>query len=124
VGAGLAVVGITLAVIGLYGTISYFVTQRTSEIGVRMALGASAQAVQSMILRQSAALASAGILIGVAVSLAGARYLGSILFGVAPVDAPTYAAVAFGFLAVAMLAAWLPARRATAISPQIALRHD
>jgi putative ABC transport system permease protein len=119
-----AIAGITLAVIGLYGTISYFVTQRTGEIGVRMALGATAQSVRSMILRQSAVLASAGILIGVATSLAGAGYLGSILFGVAPTDAPTYFAIALSFLAVAMLAAWLPARRATAIDPQIALRHD
>jgi hypothetical protein len=122
--SAIAVAGIALAAIGLYGVMSYLAVQRTGEVGVRMALGADRRLILSMILRYSAVVALGGIVLGVALSLATTRYLRSMLFGIDPIDGPTFVAVALIFFAVTMLAAWVPARRSTRISPLTALRHD
>lgn len=119
-----AFIGITLAIVGLYGGISYFVTQRTSEIGIRMALGATSQTVLSAVLRKSALLALAGVALGVVAAMAGARYLGSILFAIEPIDPPTFTAVALGLFGVSILASYVPARRASRVSPMVALRNE
>jgi len=113
-----------LGSIGVYGVLSYAVTQRTQEIGVRVALGARRSQVLSLILRGGAVLTVAGITLGLGAAAASARYLQSMLFGVQPTDATTFAAVAAAFAAVAMAACYLPARRATAVDPVVALRHE
>jgi putative ABC transport system permease protein len=113
-----------IAVIGIYGVLSYVVGQRTKEIGVRMALGAQRDAVLGLVLRQGAAIVAIGVVLGVAGAAALTRYLEGMLYGLASLDAPTFAVVAAAFTAVAMTAAYLPARRATAIDPLAALRHE
>ena len=119
-----AVIGITIAVIGLYGAISYFVTQRTSEIGIRMALGATSHAILSAILRRSAWLTLVGIGLGTVGAVAGTRYMRSMLFEIEPIDAPTFIVVALGLFAVATVASSVPARRASRVSPMVALREE
>jgi putative ABC transport system permease protein len=118
-----AVAGL-LGSIGVYGVLSYAVTQRTQEIGVRVALGAQRSQVLSLILRRGVMLTAAGITLGLAGAAATSSYLQSMLFGVQPTDAATFAAVAAGFAAVAIAACYLPARRATAVDPVVALRHE
>jgi ABC-type antimicrobial peptide transport system permease subunit len=113
-----------IAVIGIYGVLSYVVGQRTKEIGVRMALGAQRRAVLELVLRQGAAIVAIGVVSGVASAALLTRYLEAMLFGITALDAATFAGVAAAFAAVAMLAAYLPARRATSIDPLEALRHD
>ncbi len=119
--AGAALV---LTAIGIYGVISYSVSQRTGEIGVRMALGADRGAVRRLVLRQSATLAVAGIAIGSLVAVFAVPLLGSMLYGVEPTDVATHVAVAAILGAVALIAAWIPAGRATRIEPVVALRRD
>jgi putative ABC transport system permease protein len=119
-----AAVGVGLAVIGIYGLMAYSVAQRTREIGVRTALGASRRSVLGLVLRQSLVLTGVGILIGLAGAGALSRYLESLLFGVTPADVSTYAAVAALFAAVAAGAALVPAHRATKIEPLTALRYE
>jgi putative ABC transport system permease protein len=118
-----AVAGV-LAAIGIYGVLAYAVVQRTQEIGIRMALGAQRQQVMSLILRRGLVLAAIGITIGVGGAIAGAKYLQSMLFGIEPRDPGTFVAVALSFAAVAILASYLPARRATRVDPMVALRVD
>jgi predicted permease len=113
-----------IAVIGIYGVLSYLVTQRTREIGVRMALGAERASVLKLVLRQGGAIVAIGVVLGVAAAAALTRYLEGMLFGLSPLDAATFAVVAAAFAAVALIAAYLPARRATAINPLEALRHE
>jgi putative ABC transport system permease protein len=113
-----------LAAIGIYGVLAYAVVQRTQEIGVRMALGAERRQVMALILRRGVAVASAGIAVGLIGAFAGARYLQSMLFGVEPRDPGTFAAVAVSFAVIAMVASYLPARRATKVDPMVALRID
>jgi ABC-type antimicrobial peptide transport system permease subunit len=119
--AGLALV---LASLGIYGVVSYSVAQRTQEIGIRMALGASAGYVQLGVLRQTLLLAIAGSLLGVAGSIAVSRLIASLLFGVQPGDAITFAAMIGTLTFVAALAGYLPARRASRIDPMTALRAE
>jgi putative ABC transport system permease protein len=119
--AGLALL---LAAVGLYATISYTVSLNTHEIGIRMALGASASRVRAMILRQGMSLAAVGLVLGIAVAFALAGMLKSQLYAISPSDPATYAAVPLLLLLVAMLAAFLPAHRATRVDPVIALRHE
>ena len=113
-----------IAVIGIYGVLSYIVGQRTREIGVRMAFGAQRTAVLKLVLKQGATIVALGVVLGVAGAAALTRYLEAMLFGLGALDAATFAGVAAAFAAVAMLAAYLPARRATAIDPLAALRHE
>jgi putative ABC transport system permease protein len=119
-----AVVALILAVTGLHGLISYSVVQRTREIGIRMALGAQASDVLKMVLRQGLAAVMAGIVIGIVAALALTRLMASLLYGVTPTDALTFASVALILTAVAIFACVLPARRATRVDPIVALRHD
>jgi ABC-type antimicrobial peptide transport system permease subunit len=119
-----AVLALALAAVGLYGVLSYAVSLETHAIGIRMALGASAASVRLTIMRQGLTMASAGLLAGVAAAVALTRLLQSQLFQISPLDAETYA-ISVGTLgAVAVLAAFLPARRATRVDPVIALRHE
>jgi putative ABC transport system permease protein len=113
-----------IAVIGLYGVLSYVVSQRTKELGIRMALGARRGAVLKLVLRQGALVVGIGVVCGIAGAAALTRYLAGMLYGITELDAATYAAVATAFAAVALLASYLPARRATQIDPLAALRHD
>jgi putative ABC transport system permease protein len=119
--AGLA---LTLAFIGIYGVMSYSVSQRTHEIGIRMALGARRADVLRLVLRRTLAMTAAGIAIGLAASLALVDLMASLVYGVSPVDAPTFAAVAGLLGAVAFAATYIPARRATRVSPMVSLRSE
>lgn len=119
-----AAVAMILAAIGIHGVLSYVVARRTSEIGLRMALGASRGRVLRTIMAQGARLAFFGLLLGIVGALFAGRLLESQLYGVAPTDPLTFAAVAAGVLGVALLSCWLPARRATTIDPMTALREE
>jgi predicted permease len=122
-GAFAGVAGL-LAAIGIYGVLAYAVVQRTNEIGIRMALGAERRQVLMLVLRSGVMLAGIGIAIGLAGAFAGARYMQSMLFGVEPRDPATFAGVAVMFAVVALIASYLPARRATRVDPMVALRVD
>jgi putative ABC transport system permease protein len=119
--AGIAVL---MAVLGVYGVMSYTVAQRTQEVGIRMALGAESKQVIALLVRQGATLAAFGILGGLVLALIAARFLAAFLFGVSPFDAVTFGGVAAALGAAAVVACWLPARRATRIDPLTALRTD
>ena len=121
---GFALFALVLASLGIYGVISYSVNQRTQEIGIRTALGASARDLQAGIILQTLGLAAMGMLLGTAVSWALARALNGLLFGVTPADPATFAGMLIVLTAVAALAGYLPARRASRIDPMVALRAD
>ncbi|HVF22635.1 MAG TPA: ABC transporter permease [Pyrinomonadaceae bacterium] len=117
-------VAMLLAMLGIYGITSYYVTQRTHEIGVRMALGAQIADVLKLVLRRAMLLAVVGVGIGVAGAFVVTRYLETLLFGVKPIDVITFAAVALGLVLVALVASLIPARRATKVDPLTALRYE
>jgi predicted permease len=119
-----AVVALALSGIGIYGVIAYLVSQRAREIGIRIALGASREHVVRMVVRQGAAMAGAGIAIGLAGALLLTRLMTSLLFDVTPSDPVTFAAVAVVLGAVAMAASWIPARRAARVDPALAMRAE
>ena len=121
---GFAAVGVIMAVVGIYGVLSYAVSQRTRELGIRMALGARRAAVFRMVLRHGLMLTAAGILLGLLGAAALSRTLETMLFGLTPLDPPTFAGVALLFTVFAALAAYMPARRATLVDPLIALRNE
>ena len=121
IAAGVALI---LGVIGIYGVMSYIVSQRTGEIGVRLALGAQSGSVAGMIVRQGGFVALAGVSVGLVTSLAGSRLIESLLYGVSPRDPAVFAATTLVLLGVALLACWLPARRAARLSPLEALRAE
>ena len=113
-----------LACIGIYGLAAYAVTRRTNEIGIRMALGAEASGVLWMVMRESLTLAALGVAIGIPVSLAATRLIESVLFGLKGTDPATVALAGLVMIAVAALAAYLPARRASKVDPMVALRYE
>lgn len=113
-----------LGAVGLYGVLSYIVAERTREIGVRMALGATAQEVRRMVVAQGARVVGAGIVIGVLTALASTRAIGSLLFGVTAFDAGTFVAMSACMVAIGLLASYLPARRASGVDPIESLRSD
>jgi ABC-type antimicrobial peptide transport system permease subunit len=122
--ATFAALALSLATVGLYGVVSYGVTQRTAEIGVRIAFGASARHVTTMVLRQALSLTAAGLGVGMASSVLLRQILVSEIFGIQFFDIPVYVGVSLVLLGVAMAAAIVPARRAASIDPLQALRTE
>lgn len=113
-----------LACIGLYGVISYSVTRRTREVGIRMALGAGRGDVVRMVMRESLMLVALGVVIGLGLAIAATRLIASMLYGLKPTDPLTIAVAILSMMAVAALAGYLPARRAARVDPMVALRHE
>ena len=122
--SGFAAIAVLLAAIGLYGTLTYAVRRRTREIGVRMACGATRSAVLSLVLRDALTLAVVGIIVGAPLAIGLGFVLRPILFGVTPLDPVTIIACGALMAIVALLAAYLPARRAASVDPVIALRWE
>lgn len=121
---GLAAIALMLAAIGIYSVMSYMVTQRSSEIGIRMALGASAGDVFRLVVGQAVKIVAIGLGAGVVVALAGSRLLRSLLYGVAPTDPWTFVAISALIGTIALVASYIPARRATRADPLVAIRYD
>jgi ABC-type antimicrobial peptide transport system permease subunit len=121
---GFATLALLLGVIGLYGVIAYSVSQRTREIGVRMALGAQRGSVYGLIMKEAGWLAGVGILAGLLCSIAAATLIRGLLFGVRPWDGGTLGAVCFVLVISALLASYIPARRAASVDPMVALRYE
>ena len=119
-----AALALLLASVGLYGLMSYTVTRRTREIGIRVAVGAQRQNVLWLVLQETLTLALLGIAIGIPAALAATRLIAKMLFGLSPSDLPTITAVSLLLLLVALFAGYLPARRASAIDPIVALRTE
>jgi ABC-type antimicrobial peptide transport system permease subunit len=119
-----AVVALLLAALGLYGVVSYVVARRTSEIGVRIALGARAAEVQRLVVGRSLALAALGMLAGTSGALVLTRVLRTVLFGIGTTHPAAYVIAAGVLTVVALLASWVPARRAARVDPVVALRYD
>jgi putative ABC transport system permease protein len=119
--AGIALV---LAIVGIYGVMSYSVTQRTHEIGIRMAIGARPRDVFAMILGHGMKLALIGVAIGLLAAFALTRLMETMLFGVEPTDVPTFSLISLLLISVAALACYIPGRRATKVEPTISLRYE
>ena len=119
-----AAVAFLMAVIGVYGVLAFAVAQRTREIGVRVALGATPRRVQGLVLKEGVALVAIGTVAGLAVSLLASRYLRTLLYDISATDGRTYVAVVSAIGIAAITAAWLPARRAASVDPTVALRHS
>jgi ABC-type antimicrobial peptide transport system permease subunit len=119
-----AIAAMLIATCGLYGLMAYAVTQRRREIGVRMALGATRHDVLRLVLTRALRIVAAGVIVGLAGAVIVTRVLQSFLFGVTPTDPIAFTIVTLLLLAVGLLAAWLPARRATRIDPSAALRAE
>ncbi len=117
----LGVIGLVLAAVGIYGVIAYFVNQRTQEIGLRMALGATEKRVLAMVTWQALRPVLFGLAVGVAGAVAASRVLSSLLYGVTATDPATFAGVLVVLAAAALLASWVPARRAARVDPTRAL---
>ena len=119
-----AVIGVVLTALGIYGVVALLVSHRTQEIGVRMALGATRYRVVRTMMGQAMLSIATGIAAGILGSLTVARWIGSLLFDVRPNDLATLAGAAALLLAIALLGAWIPARRAAKVDPMIALRYE
>jgi ABC-type antimicrobial peptide transport system permease subunit len=122
--AGFGLLALALACVGIYGIMAYTVSQRTNEIGIRLALGAERTRVRRMVLREAGWLAALGILSGVGVTLALGRLIKTMLYGLKPADPLSLTAAALLLLTVALTAAWIPALRASRVEPMEALRHE
>jgi predicted permease len=122
--SGFGLLALILAAIGIYGVMAYAVARRTSEIGVRLALGAQNVQVLRMILREAASLAGAGFTIGILASLGLTRYIRNMLYDLTPLDPVTLCSAILLLLLVVLAAGWLPARRASRLDPMVALRHE
>lgn len=120
----ISLLALIIAATGIYGVLSYNVIERTSEVGIRMALGAQRRSVLLLIVRDGMKLAAIGTAVGLAIAVILTKVLGSVVFGVATTDALAFAAVAVGALLVALLACVVPARRATKVDPLVALRRE
>jgi predicted permease len=120
----MGLLGLILAVVGVYSVVSYAAVQRTHEIGIRMALGAAPQDILRMVLRQSVVLVGVGLAVGLAAALAGTRAIASFIVGVRPTDPVTFVVVVGLLTVIAWVACWIPARRATRVSPLVALRYE
>jgi ABC-type antimicrobial peptide transport system permease subunit len=119
-----ASLGMVLAALGIYGVISYSVAQKTKEIGVRMALGATSGRVMRDVLSNTLRLTLAGVILGTAASLAVSRLIASLLFSTSPWDVPTFLVMTLGLATVALVSGYFPARRASRVSPMTALRSN
>jgi len=119
-----AATALLLAIAGLYGVMAYSVARRTAELGTRIALGATRSNVLGLVLRQGLVTAAIGVAIGIAGAIVLTRTLQSFLFGLSPTDPLTFAAVAFLLILVALLACYIPARRASKVDPMTALRYE
>ena len=119
-----SIFALTLACLGIYGVIAYLVTQRYKEIGIRIALGADRRNVVVKVVRETMTLVGAGVIIGLAAAWGTTRLIASTLFGVTAMDPPTLALAIAAMMTVALLAGFIPARRAAAVNPVIALRQD
>jgi predicted permease len=123
-GGAFGLIALSLAIVGLYGVVSFVVGRRTQEIGIRMALGAQRSTVLRMILSNGISLAAVGVVIGMVVALAAAPLMRSLLNGVNPRDPLTFVAIALILLTATFVASWIPARRATRVDPNVALRCE
>jgi putative ABC transport system permease protein len=117
-------VAVSLAMIGIFGVLSYSVSQRTSELGIRIALGAQPASILALVMMQAGGLIAAGVMAGLAGAYALTRYLESLLFNVKPSDWRTYAAAVVLLAAVSVVASLIPARRGSRVDPIVALRYD
>jgi len=117
-------IGLILALVGVFGVVSFTVSQRTNEIGIRMAMGAAQSSILRMILRQGVWIISGGVAAGVLLALAISRLVANFIYGVSPYDPLTYVSVTAILGIVALLACYFPARRATRVDPMIALRYE
>jgi ABC-type lipoprotein release transport system permease subunit len=113
-----------LAAVGIYGVIAYLVTQGTREIGIRIALGASPRGIRALVVRQGAVIAAMGLAVGVAGAFVLTRFMHSLLFGVRPTDPATFAGIAVVLILIALLASYVPARRAARVDPVVSLRAE
>ena len=122
--AAMGILGLTLAVVGVYGVVSFAASQRTREIGIRMALGADRQDILRLMLRQGLVLVAAGVLLGVLLTWAFTRPMAAILVGVSPTDALTFVTATLVLGGIGLWACYTPARRAMKLDPMVALRHE
>jgi predicted permease len=122
--AAMGLLGLLLAIVGVYGVVSYAATQRSQELGIRMALGASPRQILSLLLKQGARLVAAGLLFGLAGAWALTRAMSHMLVGISPRDPLTYFVVSALLVFITLLACWIPARRAMRVDPMVALRHE